>query len=272
MFPKFSSDFLSTRIFIRHLLSCINHYFSFLFQYTIGVRAWKQWLISKNEQTEQAALAANKKAKTFNTNILRLTTDELNYLLCLFVKEVRKPNGMEYAPDTIYYLCLSIQQYLFENGRIDNIFSDSLYEPFTNALDDVAKKFSEVNDATRTYYLIIWKNFEVRNKSEVTFRRFYKIRKFQWTCEKNLRHFGNHFVQIFRLYFGTYFVIILEKPESIKEKFHAISNIALGKLWRYCTTTTDNFWEIMEEVRGNNKNILAAILRKNWRNFCARTR
>lgn len=106
-------------------------------------------MLTKNDQIEQAAAAANKKAKTFNMNILKLTTDELNYLLCLFVKEVRKPNGMEYAPDTIYYLCLSIQQYLLENGRIDNIFTDSFYEPFTNALDEVAKKFSEVNDATR---------------------------------------------------------------------------------------------------------------------------
>lgn len=121
-------------------------------QYTIGVRAWKQWLISKNEQIEQAATTAHKKAKLFNTNILKLTTDELNYLLCMFVKEVRKPNGMEYAPDTIYYLCLSIQQYLFENGRIDNIFTDSFYEPFTNALDEVARKFSDINDATRKYF------------------------------------------------------------------------------------------------------------------------
>ncbi|XP_065202335.1 zinc finger MYM-type protein 4 [Planococcus citri] len=118
-------------------------------KFTIGIRAWKQWLLAKNEQLEQAATAANKKAKTFNLNILKLTTDELNYLLCLFVKEVRKPNGDEYAPDTIYYLCLSIQQYLFENGRIDNIFTDTFYEPFTNALDEVAKKFSEINDATQ---------------------------------------------------------------------------------------------------------------------------
>ena len=35
-----------------------------------------------------------------------MTANELNYSLCLFVKEVRKPNGAEYAPDTIYYLCL----------------------------------------------------------------------------------------------------------------------------------------------------------------------
>ena len=46
--------------------------------------------------------------KLFKTDLLQLTADELNYSLCLFVKEVRKPNGTEYAPDTIYYLCLGI--------------------------------------------------------------------------------------------------------------------------------------------------------------------
>ena len=119
------------------------------FQYTIGIRGWKQWIIQKNEQIEQAAAAANKKAKTFNLNILKLTTDELNYLLCRFVREIRKPNGTEYAPDTIYYLCLSIQQYLSENGRVDNIFTDPLYDQFTDALDEEAVKFSEINESTR---------------------------------------------------------------------------------------------------------------------------
>nr|CAH7745896.1 unnamed protein product [Callosobruchus chinensis] len=55
-----------------------------------------------------------RRCKLFKTEILQLTSDELSYSLCLFVKEVRKPNGAEYAPDTIYYLCLGIQQYLFE--------------------------------------------------------------------------------------------------------------------------------------------------------------
>lgn len=107
-------------------------------QYTFGVNAWKQWVTTKNAELEKSS----RRVKLFNTEILQLTSDELNYSLCLFVKEVRKPNGAEYAPDTIYYLCLGIQQYLFENGRIDNIFCDPYYEKFTDCLDEVAKKFS----------------------------------------------------------------------------------------------------------------------------------
>ncbi|XP_044256741.1 zinc finger MYM-type protein 3 [Tribolium madens] len=107
-------------------------------KYTFGVNAWKQWVTTKNTELEKSS----KFAKPFKTEILQLTADELNYSLCLFVKEVRKPNGAEYAPDTIYYLCLGIQQYLFENGRIDNIFCDPYYEQFTDSLDEVARKFS----------------------------------------------------------------------------------------------------------------------------------
>lgn len=47
-----------------------------------------------------------------------------------------------------------IQQYLYENGRIDNIFTDPYYEKFTDCLDDVAKKFSVLyNDSRKFIYI-----------------------------------------------------------------------------------------------------------------------
>jgi hypothetical protein len=42
-----------------------------------------------------------------------------------------------------------IQQYLFENGRIDNIFTDTYYEKFTECLDEVARKFSVLYNDSR---------------------------------------------------------------------------------------------------------------------------
>ena len=77
---------------------------NFHLKYTYGVNAWKHWVIAKNSQMEGAS--KSKKLKLFKTDILQCTADELNYALCLFVKEVRKPNGEEYAVDSIYYLCL----------------------------------------------------------------------------------------------------------------------------------------------------------------------
>lgn len=71
-------------------------------KYTFGVNAWKQWVMTKNADLEKSSI----RRKPFKSELLQLTADELNYSLCLFVKEVRKPNGSEYAPDTIYYLVL----------------------------------------------------------------------------------------------------------------------------------------------------------------------
>ncbi|XP_017776118.1 PREDICTED: zinc finger MYM-type protein 3-like [Nicrophorus vespilloides] len=109
-------------------------------KYTFGVNAWKQWVTMKNAEIQRT----QKTPKLFKNDILQLTADDLNFSLCLFVKEVRKPNGAEYAPDTIYYLCLGIQQYLYENGRVDNIFCDSFYEKFTNTFNEVCQKFSNL--------------------------------------------------------------------------------------------------------------------------------
>ncbi|XP_001943720.2 zinc finger MYM-type protein 3 [Acyrthosiphon pisum] len=121
-------------------------------KYTLGVNAWKQWACTKSiefEKTLSSYVCGVKKTNIFKLDLLQLTANELNYCLCLFVKEVRKPNGSEYAPDTIYYLCLGVQQYLFENGRIDNIFTDVSFEKFTDTLNEIAKRFTELYNDTK---------------------------------------------------------------------------------------------------------------------------
>ena len=75
-------------------------------KYTYGVNAWKHWVLGKNAQLEQASSGRSGRLKLFKTEIMQCSADELNYSLCLFVKEVRKPSGEAYAPDSIYYLCL----------------------------------------------------------------------------------------------------------------------------------------------------------------------
>ena len=76
-------------------------------KYTYGVNAWKHWVVQKNAQLEKVSKqGTGGKLKMFKTDMMGCTADELNYSLCLFVKEVRKPNGEEYAPDSIFYLCL----------------------------------------------------------------------------------------------------------------------------------------------------------------------
>ena len=87
------------------------YYFFFLFvllQFTYGVNAWRHWVVGKNAELEKAR-SQGKYIKPFETDILKLRADELNYTLCMFVKEVKKPNGEPYASDSIFYLTLGIQ-------------------------------------------------------------------------------------------------------------------------------------------------------------------
>jgi len=109
-------------------------------KFTYGVNAWKHWVVGKNAELEKLR-AQGKYQKPFETDILKLRADELNFTLCMFVKEVKKPNGDSYAADSVFYLVLGIQEYLFENSRIDNIFTDVYYDPFTSALHEVVKEF-----------------------------------------------------------------------------------------------------------------------------------
>lgn len=44
------------------------------------------------------------------SNLLSLSSEELNVALSRFVREVCRPSGERYSPDSILYLCLGIQQ------------------------------------------------------------------------------------------------------------------------------------------------------------------
>ena len=59
----------------------------------------------------------------------------------MFVKEVRTKNGDMCTADSILYFVMGIQVYLFENGHIDNIFTDTYYDAFTSACHEVIKEF-----------------------------------------------------------------------------------------------------------------------------------
>ncbi|KMQ94758.1 zinc finger mym-type protein 4-like protein [Lasius niger] len=109
-------------------------------KYTFGVNAWRQWVIGKNTELEKQ-ITPMRKIKLFKTDLLQLTADELNYSLCLFVKEIFVSSCFS-LKHFFHKLVLGIQQYLFENNRIDNIFTDSYYEKFTDCLNEIAKKFS----------------------------------------------------------------------------------------------------------------------------------
>ncbi|XP_029900225.1 zinc finger MYM-type protein 4-like isoform X2 [Myripristis murdjan] len=93
-----------------------------------GVKAWRSWAQQRNTQPQDSHPLVLKE------DILQCDSTELSFALCRFIKEVRRPNGETYSPDSIFYLCLGIQQYLFEKGRIENIFTDELYNLFATEI------------------------------------------------------------------------------------------------------------------------------------------
>ena len=81
--------------------------------------------MGKNAELEKAR-SQGKYIKAFETDILKLRADELNYTLCMFVKEVKKPNGEPYASDSIFYLTLGIQVRNRGVGSFENVGGDTL--------------------------------------------------------------------------------------------------------------------------------------------------
>lgn len=103
-----------------------------------GINAWYFWFQEKYKGTP------------FETkNILDLTSDELSTCLAAFVVEIRKPNGHEYFPDTVFYLCLCIQKFLVEHGKKDNIFVDDYYQKFIKVFDQVSTKFALLHETSK---------------------------------------------------------------------------------------------------------------------------
>ncbi|CAF0879246.1 unnamed protein product [Didymodactylos carnosus] len=105
-------------------------------KWTYGIEAFSQWCAQKNNSILYRTgeeTATDKNNQFYKQDILTYHGDELNRALELFVQEVRRPNGEQYLPESIYYLCLGIQFFLNINGRQTDIF-DPRYSEFNSAL------------------------------------------------------------------------------------------------------------------------------------------
>ncbi|XP_044298470.1 zinc finger MYM-type protein 2 isoform X2 [Varanus komodoensis] len=116
---------------------------SFPFKYAYGVNAWKHWVKTRNLAEDLPVLDELKSTKTvkLKEDIVSHTPNELNVGLANFVNEIRRPNGESYAPDSIYYLCLGIQEYLKGSNRKDNIFLDPDYHTFDEELNKILRSW-----------------------------------------------------------------------------------------------------------------------------------
>lgn len=113
------------------------------FKWIFGVKVFNNWLKLKQEElklisNEQQYLPMSSRVPD---DLLKLKNDELNMYLAQFVHQVRKQNLEQYAPESVYYLCLGIQYHLQENGRVENIFLDSQFDHFQDSLNEIAFRY-----------------------------------------------------------------------------------------------------------------------------------
>nr|XP_020474167.1 uncharacterized protein LOC109970738 [Monopterus albus] len=101
-----------------------------------GIDAWERWIQWRESQTGLDPVSVELKK-----DILCCSVAELSNGLCHFIHEVKRPDGARCSPDSLFCLCLSIQQYLFENGRMENIFSDLMYSKFSAEFTKILKQF-----------------------------------------------------------------------------------------------------------------------------------
>uniref|UniRef100_UPI003AB04B55 zinc finger MYM-type protein 4 n=1 Tax=Centroberyx gerrardi TaxID=166262 RepID=UPI003AB04B55 len=106
-----------------------------------GIDAWKSWIQWRETQPNVEKPRFGSRPMELKEDVLRCTTAELSYGLCRFITEVKRPNREPYSPDSLFYLCLGIQQYLFENGRVENIFTDLFYSKFSMEFTKMLKDF-----------------------------------------------------------------------------------------------------------------------------------
>nr|XP_033469382.1 zinc finger MYM-type protein 2 isoform X2 [Epinephelus lanceolatus] len=104
-----------------------------------GINAWKRWALSASDQSDDTKEKGDSKPARSKSNLLSLSSKELNAALSRFVREVCRPSGERYSPDSILYLCLGIQQHLHAKGRKDDLFSDPCYQQFGEELNKVLK-------------------------------------------------------------------------------------------------------------------------------------
>ncbi|XP_063161856.1 zinc finger MYM-type protein 2 isoform X4 [Candoia aspera] len=191
---------------------------SFPFKYAYGVNAWKHWVKTRNLEEDLPVLDELKSTKSvkLKEDIISHTSTELNFGLAHFVNEVRRPNGENYAPDSIYYLCLGIQEYLNGSNREDNIFLDTNYHTFVQEINKILRSWqpSILPDGSifsRVEEDYLWKIKQLGSHSPAALLNtlFYF----------NTKYFGLKTVeQHLRLSFGTVYRHWKKNPLTIESK------------------------------------------------------
>ncbi|XP_077445918.1 transcriptional regulator QRICH1-like [Stigmatopora argus] len=112
-----------------------------------GLEVWCAWAQRKNadmDKSDQTKLApiGRRQALRFQEDLVSCAVAELCMGLSLMTTEARGLEGELYEADVLYYVFLCIQKYLFDNGRVDDIFSDQYYTRFGKSLHQILQHWT----------------------------------------------------------------------------------------------------------------------------------
>ena len=97
-----------------------------------ALNIWKQW----SSHRRQVCTSYN----DWPTHLMIAQPSELNYWLSKFVLEVKKGNGEQYLPDTLYSVCTGLLRFIRETRPEINIFKDPMFSGFQRTLDSEMKR------------------------------------------------------------------------------------------------------------------------------------
>lgn len=112
-----------------------------------GLEVWRLWAQRKNDELEKSdknklAPIGRRQALRFQEDLVSCAVAELCMGLCYMTTEARGLEGESYEADVLYYIFLCMQKYLFDNGRVDDIFSDQYYTRFGQSLYHILEPWS----------------------------------------------------------------------------------------------------------------------------------
>ncbi|XP_043386368.1 zinc finger MYM-type protein 2 isoform X12 [Chelonia mydas] len=156
------------------------------------------------------------KSVKLKEDLLLHTVAELNYGLARFVNEIRRPNGENYTPDSIYYLCLGIQEYLYGSNRKDNIFINPSYQTFEQELNKILKSWQPSILPDGSIFSRVEEDYLWRIKQLGSHSPFALLNTLFYF---NTKYFGLKTVeQHLRLSFGTVFRQWKKNPRTMDSK------------------------------------------------------
>lgn len=111
-----------------------------------GMRVWSQW-------ASERAVKVDGSRSPVSTPLLQMSPEDLAYWMGKFVLEVRKRDGTEYPPKTVYALVCCFKRYFEENGihEINPLNTgDSRFGNFRVTLDAEMKRLHGIGLGTKS--------------------------------------------------------------------------------------------------------------------------